>query len=117
MPQPIAPASPRSTTPILAMASTGCCCLPPEASSPKPAASGPDIVDARGLKCPLPVLKMEKRLAALPSGVVLVVLATDEMARVDIPLYCRQHGHAHSLDREGTTLRFTIVSGGDAPPA
>jgi tRNA 2-thiouridine synthesizing protein A len=52
-----------------------------------------DVVDARGLKCPLPVLKMEKRLAAMPPGSELIVLATDQMAKVDIPLYCRQHAH------------------------
>jgi len=68
-----------------------------------------DILDARGLKCPLPVLKMEKRLASLHAGTSLVVLATDPMARVDIPLYCRQHGHACTVDNDGETLRFTIV--------
>jgi len=69
-----------------------------------------DVVDARGLKCPLPVLKMEKRLAALPAGAPLTVLATDPIARIDIPLYCTQNGHActASTDSDGT-LRFEIV--------
>jgi tRNA 2-thiouridine synthesizing protein A len=71
----------------------------------------PDIVDARGLKCPLPVLKMEKRLAALPPGALLVVLATDPMARIDIPLYCHQNGHAHTLTTQGDAMRFEIVRG------
>lgn len=70
-----------------------------------------EIVDARGLKCPLPVLKAEKRLGALAQGAVLVVLATDDMARIDIPLYCRQHGHSCALSREGDVLRFMIVVG------
>jgi tRNA 2-thiouridine synthesizing protein A len=43
-----------------------------------------EIVDARGLRCPLPVLKAEKRLAALPAGAELMVLATDPMAKIDI---------------------------------
>ena len=71
----------------------------------------PETIDARGLKCPLPVLKMEKRLASLPQGAALVVLATDPMAKVDIPLYCRQHGHDCTVSSEADTLRFAIVRG------
>ncbi|UXN68524.1 sulfurtransferase TusA family protein [Devosia neptuniae] len=52
---------------------------------------------------------MEKRLDSLPSGAALIVLATDPMAKVDIPLYCRQHGHACSLATEGDVLRFSIL--------
>ena len=73
--------------------------------------SEPDIIDARGLKCPLPVLKMEKRLAGLPDGARLVVLATDPMAKVDIPLYCRQHGHDCTISTETEVLRFVITKG------
>ncbi len=70
-----------------------------------------DTIDARGLKCPLPVLKMEKRLAGLPAGANLVVLATDPMAKVDIPLYCHQHGHDCTLSAAGDVMRFEIVVG------
>jgi tRNA 2-thiouridine synthesizing protein A len=83
------------------MASTGCWFL----------ATEPDIIDARGLKCPLPVLKMEKRLATLPPGATLSVLATDPMAKVDIPLYCRQNGHAFALEHQAEVMRFTITRG------
>lgn len=68
-------------------------------------------LDARGLKCPLPVLKLEKRLAELARGATLEVLATDPIARIDIPLYCAQRNHACSLQSEGDVLRFTIVRG------
>lgn len=71
----------------------------------------PETIDARGLKCPLPVLKMEKRLASLPPGAALVVLATDPMAKVDIPLYCRQHGHDCTISTEHGLLRFAILKG------
>jgi tRNA 2-thiouridine synthesizing protein A len=71
-----------------------------------------DVIDARGLRCPLPVLKAEKRLAMLPLGARLVVLATDPMARVDIPLLCRKGGHAYAESRDGEVLRFEIVVGG-----
>lgn len=72
-------------------------------------ATEPGLVDARGLKCPLPVLKMEKRLEALPIGAELIVLATDPIARIDIPLYCRQHGHACAMTQADDTMRFVIV--------
>jgi len=70
---------------------------------------GPALVDARGLKCPLPVLKMEKLLGQLPPAAELVVLATDPMAKVDIPLYCQQHGHDCVAASEDGVLRFSIV--------
>nr|WP_295890033.1 sulfurtransferase TusA family protein [uncultured Devosia sp.] len=71
----------------------------------------PETIDARGLKCPLPVLKMEKRLAALPDGAGLVVLATDPMAKIDIPLFCKQNGHDCAISTEDEVLRFVIVKG------
>ena len=69
-------------------------------------------MDARGLKCPLPVLRMEKALASLATGSQLIVFATDPIAKVDIPLHCRKHGHACSVGADRETLRFTIVAGG-----
>ena len=50
-------------------------------------------LDARGLLCPLPVLKARKRLGALAPGAVLRVLADDPAARVDFPHFCRETGH------------------------
>lgn len=70
-----------------------------------------EVIDARGLKCPLPLLKMEKRLAALSPGAKLTVLATDPMAKVDIPLHCRQNGHEYVIATEGDVLRFDIMKG------
>lgn len=68
-----------------------------------------EIIDCRGLKCPLPVLKMEKRLSQLAAGASFVVLATDPMAKIDIPLFCRQNGHACELSSEAGVMRFQIV--------
>ena len=72
-------------------------------------ATDPDIIDARGLKCPLPVLKMEKRLASLAPGATLIVLATDPMAKIDIPLHCMQHGHAQKMELVDGVMRFAII--------
>lgn len=51
-------------------------------------------LDARGLLCPLPVLKARKRLMALPAGSVLRVVADDPAAVIDIPHFCAEQGHA-----------------------
>ncbi|MEM8760009.1 MAG: sulfurtransferase TusA family protein [Pseudomonadota bacterium] len=50
-------------------------------------------LDARGLLCPLPVLKARKRLMALPPGSVLRVEADDPAALVDMPHFCAEQGH------------------------
>jgi tRNA 2-thiouridine synthesizing protein A len=50
-------------------------------------------LDAKGLLCPLPVLKARKRLAALASGQVLRVLADDPAAIIDVPHFCNEAGH------------------------
>lgn len=70
------------------------------------------MLDARGLKCPLPVLKLEKRLGQLPPGAPLTVLATDPIAKIDIPLYCTQHGHECEVVTDGDMLKFNIVRAG-----
>jgi tRNA 2-thiouridine synthesizing protein A len=70
---------------------------------------GDEVLDARGLRCPLPVLKMEKRLAQLPPGAALTLLATDPIAKIDIPLYCMQNGHSCASSGEGDVLTFAIV--------
>ncbi|MEM8646234.1 MAG: sulfurtransferase TusA family protein [Pseudomonadota bacterium] len=51
------------------------------------------ILDTRGLKCPLPVLKARKRLKSLGSGEILTVEATDPMAVIDFPHFCQETGH------------------------
>ncbi len=50
-------------------------------------------LDARGLSCPLPVLKARKRLSALPPGGRLLVLATDPKAPADFVAFCEAAGH------------------------
>ena len=52
-----------------------------------------DTLDARGLLCPLPVLRARKRLGAMAPGAVLRMLADDPAAIVDVPHYCAESGH------------------------
>jgi tRNA 2-thiouridine synthesizing protein A len=50
-------------------------------------------VDARGLNCPLPILKAKKALAELQSGDVLKVVATDPGSVRDFQAFARQSGN------------------------
>lgn len=50
-------------------------------------------VDARGLNCPLPILRAKKALTDLPSGQVLKVMSTDPGSKRDFEAFARQTGH------------------------
>lgn len=67
------------------------------------------IIDARGLKCPLPVLKLEKAVSQAPSGSKIVVLATDPVARIDIPHFCQTRRHRCVVDQTDLAMRFEIT--------
>jgi tRNA 2-thiouridine synthesizing protein A len=62
--------------------------------------SEPVILDAKGLKCPLPVLKARKAMRELPVGGVLRVLATDPGAAKDFEHFCKTTGHRLLAARE-----------------
>lgn len=67
-------------------------------------------LDARGLLCPLPVLKARKRLGQLAPGSVLSMLADDPAARIDVPHFCAEQGHTliRAADEPDGVLRFLI---------
>lgn len=50
-------------------------------------------LDARGLNCPLPILKTKKALSELQSGQVLRVVATDPGSTRDFQAFARQTGN------------------------
>ncbi len=69
------------------------------------------ILDAKGLKCPLPVLKVRKAMRNVPVGARLIVLATDPLAPLDIEHYCNEAGHAFEqmAPEEDGVMRFAIL--------
>jgi tRNA 2-thiouridine synthesizing protein A len=50
-------------------------------------------VDASGLLCPLPLLRLKKALMEVQSGEVIKIIATDPAAHLDIGVYVDQTGH------------------------
>ena len=63
-------------------------------------------LDARGLLCPLPVLKARKRLSGMAPGAVLRMVADDPAAVVDVPHFCAESGHdlVHAGDENGAQV-------------
>jgi len=51
------------------------------------------LLDAQGLKCPLPVLRARKSIRSIEIGAMLTVLATDPAAPDDFKAFCDQAGH------------------------
>ncbi|RMD77852.1 MAG: sulfurtransferase TusA family protein [Gammaproteobacteria bacterium] len=52
-----------------------------------------ELLDARGLLCPLPVIRVQGKIRTMAPGQRLRVLATDPGALHDVPAWCRVHGH------------------------
>ncbi|HET8982403.1 MAG TPA: sulfurtransferase TusA family protein [Pedococcus sp.] len=57
------------------------------------AAADSVVVDARGLRCPLPVIRLAQAARDAPAGSVLELWATDPAARADVPAWCRLRHH------------------------
>lgn len=70
------------------------------------------IVDARGLVCPLPVLRARKALRGIESGALLTVLATDRAAPADFEAFCREAGHGFvGIEEDGDVFRIRLRKG------
>lgn len=52
-------------------------------------------LDTRGLKCPLPVLKLRKRMKDLSPGAEIRLETDDPAAIVDVPHFCAEQGHEY----------------------
>lgn len=50
-------------------------------------------IDATGLMCPLPLLRLKKAMMELDSGAVVKIIATDPAAHLDFGVYIDQAGH------------------------
>jgi tRNA 2-thiouridine synthesizing protein A len=76
-------------------------------------------VDATGLRCPLPVIRLATAARDVPPGHVIMLLSTDPAAGPDVAAWCRMRGHA-LLDQQdhGPVLASRVkVSGTPAAAA
>ena len=68
------------------------------------------LVDASGLKCPLPVLKARKALQSLTAGDKLRVISTDPASPLDFKHFCNSKGHSLiSVEEKEESFEFVIV--------
>ncbi len=71
------------------------------------------VVDAVGLRCPMPVLELARRLAAaeVARGAVVHLLSDDPAAATDVPAWCRMRGHTYvGAEQEGTVVPATGIT-------
>ena len=68
------------------------------------------LVDASGLKCPLPVLKARKALQSLTDGDKLRVISTDPASPLDFKHFCNSKGHSLlSVEEKEESFEFMIL--------
>jgi tRNA 2-thiouridine synthesizing protein A len=51
-------------------------------------------VEARGVLCPVPIIRLARAASTLPSGSLIELLTDDPAAEYDVPAWCRLRGHA-----------------------
>lgn len=67
------------------------------------------ILDAKGLSCPMPVIKTKKALETVESGQILEVIATDPASKTDIPALLGRLGHdLIEIREEGGEIHYFI---------
>ncbi len=66
------------------------------------------VLDAKGLSCPMPLLRTKKEMGKLKAGEILQVMGTDPGSRNDIPGWCERSGHEFLglKDEEGFTTYY-----------
>ena len=70
-------------------------------------------LDAKGLNCPLPILKAKKALKEVPDGGTLEILATDPGSIADFEAFCRTTGNELlEHGEEGGVYRFVLKKKG-----
>lgn len=66
-------------------------------------------IDAIGLLCPLPVLRLRKRMIPLASGTRIRLLADDPAAIIDVPHFCNESGHMfHGMSEQDGHMIFIV---------
>jgi tRNA 2-thiouridine synthesizing protein A len=68
-----------------------------------------ETLDAKGLMCPMPIVKLAKKMKELPVGAVLELIADDVGSKEDVPAWCKRTGNELvSQKEEGGAFYFYI---------
>jgi tRNA 2-thiouridine synthesizing protein A len=70
------------------------------------------VLDAKGLACPMPIVKTKKAIGELETGQILEVLATDKGAKSDLTAWVSSTGHELvDMKEEAGVFTFYIKKG------
>jgi tRNA 2-thiouridine synthesizing protein A len=58
------------------------------------------VLDAKGLSCPMPLLRTKKEIGKIDGGQILQIDGTDPGSRNDIPGWCSRAGHEYLGEKE-----------------
>lgn len=77
----------------------------------------PVVVDARGRRCPIPIIRIAAAATDLPEGTHIDLLATDPATGADLSAWCRMRGHTllGHIDLGHTDLGHTDLGDADVP--
>lgn len=68
-----------------------------------------DTLDAKGLMCPMPIVKLAKKIKELQVGQVLELIVDDPGAKEDVPAWCSRTGNELlEMKQEGNAYHFFI---------
>ncbi|HHK60229.1 MAG TPA: sulfurtransferase TusA family protein [Desulfobacterales bacterium] len=71
-----------------------------------------ETLDAKGLSCPMPLLRTKKAINNIQSGQILEILGTDPGSKNDLPGWCERSGHEFlGVKEEDGFFRFFIKKG------
>lgn len=76
-------------------------------------AAAHEFLDLTGLLCPLPVLRLRRRLRHVAPGTRVVLLVTDPAAPLDVKAFCNIEGHDYLGEREAApgTIEIALRAG------
>ena len=68
------------------------------------------LLDAKGLNCPLPILRAKKAISDLTSGQILKIIATDPGSVKDFEAFCKQTGNTLVSSAEAGGFYYVLLS-------
>ncbi len=67
------------------------------------------VLDCSGLSCPMPIVELAKKMNELQQGGILEMIASDVVAKEDVPAWCKRTGNQLlGADEKNNLLRFYI---------
>ena len=73
-----------------------------------------ETIDLKGLSCPMPQLKMKKKLKSMKPGQILLGIGSDPGTKNDLPVMCKKDGHEYlgCDDAADGSFHFYVRKGG-----